>query len=78
MDTVNINLANIEKEIKELLQLKNIHQELDSLEIIVIQSFLKSIGFNNVNKLMPINNTIKGWIICLRQYLMDGKSETTN
>lgn len=67
-----LEIITVEREIKALLQINNVNQSLDSLESIVVQSFLKSQGITD--RLTPDENTIKGWITCLHKYLGAGQN----
>lgn len=61
-----------EKEIKELLQVFDDEQELDSLENVVIRSYLSSnVGLDHDN-IKPNRNTLKGWLECIDKHLPAG------
>lgn len=67
-----LDIVEMENKIKLLLQINNVSQNLDSLESMVIRSFLKSQGIDE--QLTPSEYTIKGWIECLHKYLEAGQT----
>lgn len=77
MITLKLDLESIISEIKELLQIENPKQQLDSLDIIVIRSYLKSLGIECQELLTQTETTIEGWKRCLRQFLENGLITST-
>lgn len=73
MMITQLNFESIEVEIKELVQINDIDQPLDSLEITVIKSYLNSLGFEDDSLLAVKENTIKGWMQWLRQHFRNGQ-----
>jgi len=73
MTKMQCPIETIEQEIKELLQINNSAQDLDSLEVVVIKSYLRSRGLEEQSQLTPSANTIKGWLECLNPYFRDGQ-----
>ncbi len=69
-----LNLIMIENELKELLQVQDVQRQLDSLETMVIKSYLSSLDIVEIDlSQFPPDNTLKGWITWLQPYLPNGQ-----
>ena len=72
MIDIETTISDIKKNLLDLLQTNDDEQVLDSLENMVVQSYLSSLNISNLDKIVPKEYTLKGWIECIREYLKAG------
>lgn len=67
-----IDLECIRSELYELIQTTSDERDLDSLETVVVRSCLEANNLKVDDNEGPVENTIGGWMLWLRQYLKGG------
>lgn len=61
-----------ERDLKHMLQETNLYRSLDSLETIIIRSYLSSKGIEVSEDELPKTHTIGGWLEWADRFLHDG------
>lgn len=64
--------AEFERDLKHILQETSLHRTLDSLDVIIVRSYLVSKGIELAESALPPINTIGGWLEWADQFLQNG------
>ncbi|HEY7418308.1 MAG TPA: hypothetical protein VH593_24215 [Ktedonobacteraceae bacterium] len=64
--------AELERDLKHALQEVSLHRSLDSLDTIIVRSYLASKGIEVPDNSLPHTNTIGGWLEWAEQFSLDG------
>jgi len=64
--------AELEQDLKHVLQEVSLHRPLDSLDTIIVRSYLASKGIEVSENSLPRTNTIGGWLEWAEQFSLDG------